>query len=161
MLTQKEMELLQKECEGHTVGFSVFCREKLLNREAFTLSKPLDKEVRIQLTNLLKFSGSLLLLAQKTKNNDAVSEDFRLMASQVKGIVQRAHFAVNEITYSQCLVLEVDTVVKKMDKITRSLYQKWPGEENIAELAELLNQLLDSLQAFMNRYFMKPSSHDR
>lgn len=155
MLTRGEIERLQTEFEGHAVGFSVFCREKLLNREAITLSKPMDKEIRMQLTHLLKFSGSLLLLAQKTRDDVPVSDDFRLMASQLKEIVKRAHYTVNEITYSQSLVIQVHSAVVKMDGALGTLVKNRPEDRSLKMLADLQKQLLEALQTYFDRYDIK------
>jgi hypothetical protein len=160
-LNQGEIQQLRKEYEGHTVGFSVFCREKLLNREAVTLSKPLDEGVRRQLTHLLKFSGSLLLLAQKTRDSQPVSEDFRTMASQLREIVQRAHYSVQEITLSQSLVMQVTRALERMEAVLSELRQQWPGEEGLQFLAESLGNLQRDIRIFHETYNLNPGGDDR
>lgn len=160
-LNQGEIQQLRKEYEGHTVGFSVFCREKLLNREAVTLSKPLDEGVRRQLTHLLKFSGSLLLLAQKTRDSQPVSEDFRTMASQLREIVQRAHYSVHEITLSQSLVMQVTRALERMEAVLSELCQQWPGVEGLQFLAENLGDLQRDIRIFHETYNLNPVGDDR
>ena len=161
MLTPEETERLRREYAGHSVGFSVFCREKLLNREAVSLSKPLDGGIRRQLTDLLKFSGSLLLLAQKTRDHAPVSEDFRLMASQLKQIVQRAHYTVNEITYSQSLVFDLYRISLKMGAIIGVFLHNCPEDDQVRELDDYHQQMKEALQTYLDRFQLKTNAHDR
>ena len=77
MLTPLEIKQLRKEHEGYVVDFGVFLREKLMSREAFTLSKPMDPEVRAEMTNLLKICSSMNLIAKRTEYNVLVSKEFQ------------------------------------------------------------------------------------
>jgi hypothetical protein len=151
-LNQEEMHILQKEYEGHTVGFSVFCREKLMNREARTLYKPLDEGIRAQLTHLLQVSGRLSQEAHKTRDTPILSEDFLQMAVHLKEIIQRVHYSVNEIAYGQSLLIHLHTTLESMKALLEKLRQKWPEDEAVGELSSLQVQLLAALRSHLALY---------
>ncbi|HEV7347397.1 hypothetical protein [Telluribacter sp.] len=160
MLTTKEIEVLKKEYEGHTVGFSVFCREKLLNREAITLSKPLDEGIRKQMTNLLRFSGTLLLLAKKTQDHAPISEDFQQMAASVKELVQRAVYSVNEVTYSQSLIIAMEAVVWQLE-IALKKAEKESNPSNLTKLRQITADMRTRLEDYIKQYHLKSLTRDR
>jgi len=156
-----EIKGLKKEYEGHTVGFSVFCREKLLNREAATLSKPMEESVQRQLTNLLKLSGSLLLLSKKTSSQTPISEAFEHMAENVREVVQRAVYTVNEITYSQSLVMELNSLALDLEKTLKDGIAAQAERECLKIALNKVDELKKAMEPFLELYKLKKLRHDR
>ncbi|WP_373513772.1 hypothetical protein [Persicitalea sp.] len=161
MLSPTEIKSLKKEYEGYAVGFSVFCREKLLNREAATLSKPMEEGIQRQLTNLLKLSGSLLLLSKKTSSQSPISDDFGRMAENVKEVVQRAVYAVNEIAYSQSLVMELDSIIFDLEKSIKDRGAAPDGGACLKIVLQKVDDLKKAMEPFLKLYKLKKLRHDR
>ncbi|MPR37403.1 hypothetical protein [Salmonirosea aquatica] len=161
MLSPIEIDSLKKEYEGHTVGFSVFCREKLLNREAATLRKPLEPGIQRQLTNLLKLSGSLLLLSRKTSSQLPISEDFEQMAENVKEVVQRTLYTVNEIAYSQSLIMELNSIALDLEKTLQDVADAQAEGESLKSALKRADDLKKAMEPFLKLYKLKKMRHDR
>jgi hypothetical protein len=161
MLSQPEINILNREYEGHTVGFTVFCREKLLNREAATLSKPMGEDIRQQLIDLLKLSSSLSLLAKKVSAQPPVSEDFARMSEKVREIVQRAVYSVNEIIYSQSLIVELNSIVSDLEKILKGNTTNYSDREQLQSALDKVDDMKDSMEPYLKLYRLKKLHHDR
>lgn len=161
MLSPIEIKSLEKEYEGHTIGFSVFCREKLLNREAATLSKPMEEGIQRQLTNLLKLSGSLLLLSKKTSPQSPISEDFEQMAENVREVIQRAVYTVNEIIYSQSLVMELNSISLDLKKTLKDEIAAQAKGEYLKIALKKVDDLNEAMEPFLELYKLKRLRHDR
>lgn len=161
MLSQHEIDILTREYEGHTVGFTVFCREKLLNREAATLSKPMGEDMRQQLAGLLKLSSSLSLLAKKVSARTPISEDFARMSEKVKEVVQRAVYTVNEITYSQSLVVELNSIVSDLEKILKSGITNDSNKGYLQSAWDKVDDMKDAMEPYLELYGLKKLHHDR
>lgn len=161
MLSQPEIDILNREYEGHTVGFTVFCREKLLNREAATLSKPMEEDIRQQLTDLLKLSSSLSLLAKKVLVQTSMSEDFARMSEKVKEVVQRAVYTVNEITYSQSLVVELNSIASDLEKILKGGITNDSNKEYLQSALDKVDDMKDAMEPYLELYGLKKPHHDR
>lgn len=161
MLSPIEIKSLKKEYEGHTVGFSVFCREKLLNLEAATLSKPMEEGIQRQLTNLLKLSGSLLLLSKKTSSQTPISEDFQQMAENVREVVQQAVYTVNEVAYSQSLVMDLNSIISDLEKSLKEGDAIKVEGENLKSVLDKVDELKRTMEPFLELYKLKKLRHDR
>lgn len=161
MLSPIEIDSLKKECEGHAVGFSVFCREKLLNREAATLRKPMEPGIQRELTNLLKLSDSLLLLSRKTSSQSPISADFEQMAENVKEVVQRALYTVNEITYSQSLIMELNSIALDLEKTLKDVAVARTKRESLKSAMKKADDLKKAMEPFLVLYKLKKLRHDR
>ena len=150
-LTSDEFEKLSKEHNGFSVNFSVFCREKLLDREAMVLRKPLPDEVKKQMTDLLKMSGSLLLLAKRTTDQALLSEDFLKMSASVKRVVQRADFSVNEYVYGQSLISSLVPLLNKLEKHSARAIKEHKTE-NINSIVDCLTNIRNLIAPFLKMY---------
>lgn len=160
MLSQPEIDLLNREYEGHTVGFTVFCREKLLNREATSLSKPMGEDIRQQLIGLLKLSSSLALLAQKASAQTSISEDFACMSEKVKEVVQCAVYSVNEIVYSQSLIQELNSIMSDLEKILKGGSTSQPNKEQFQSAVCKVDDMKKAMEPFLKLYKLKKPNHD-
>ena len=161
MLSQSEIDILNKEYDGHTVGFTVFCREKLLNREAATLSKPMRGDLRQQLTDLLKLSSSLALLAKKTSAQTPISEDFARMSENVKEVIQCAVYSVNEIVYGQSLVLELNSIVSDLEKILNGEAANPSERKQLRSALDKVDVMKIAMEPYLELYRLKKQHHDR
>ncbi len=161
MLTQHEIDTLKKQHEGYAIEFSVFCREKLLNREAATLSKPIEEGIRQQLTNLLKLSGSLLMLSKKTSSQILVSEGFERMATNVREVVLRAVYSVNEIAYSQSLIMKLDSIVAGLERTLKEEAKSTQDGAFLKVILSKVDDLKNALNPFLELYKMTKLRHDR
>ncbi len=152
MLTPLEVEQLRKEHEGYVVDFGVFLREKLLDREAVTLSKPVDPEVRAEMTNLLKITGTMLLIAKRTEYDVLVSKEFSDMAAELRRTVQKAHYNVNELVLSKSLIPNLIRHVKDLKKSVLDLQKESPDIEVILSLLSCITQIDERLKVFAGQY---------
>ncbi|MFB9292457.1 hypothetical protein [Persicitalea jodogahamensis] len=161
MLSQPEIDILKREYEGHTVGFTVFCREKLLNREAATLSKPMGEDIKQQLTDLLKLSSSLALLAKKTSAQKSISEDFVCMSENVKEVVHRTVYSVNEIVYGQSLVRELNSIVSDLEKTLVGEMDNLSNRGQLQNALDKVDSMKNAMEPFLELYRLKKLHHDR
>lgn len=150
-LTLDEFEKLSKEHNGFGVDFSVFCREKLLDREAIVLRKPLPDDVKKQMTDLLKMSGSLLLLAKRTTDQTLLSEDFLKMSASVKRVVQRADFSVNEYVYGQSFISSLVPLLNKLEKHSARAIKECKTE-NMDLIVDCLISIRNLISPFIKMY---------
>jgi len=149
MLTPDEIAKLKAEHEGYLVDFTVFCREKLLNRESKILRRPIQEDVKIQMTNILRMAGSVLLLAKNTSSDTVISDEFREMAASLKRMVQRADFSINEIVLSQSLIASIVSLFIKIEKLVNRLDK---GSEPVVEIDLLLQKIREKLLPFTDMY---------
>ena len=161
MLSQSEIDILNKEYEGHTVGFTIFCREKLLNREAATLSKPMGEDIKQQLTDLLKLSSSLELLAKKTSAQTSISKDFARMSENVAEVVQRTVYSVNEIVYGQSLVWELNSIVWDLEKTLSGEIDNLSSRVQLQSALTKVDAMKNAMEPFLELYRLKKLHHDR
>ncbi|SKB69452.1 hypothetical protein SAMN05660293_01528 [Dyadobacter psychrophilus] len=152
MLTPLEVEQLRKEHEGYIVDFGVFLREKLLSREAVTLSKPVDPEIRAEMTNLLKITGTMLLIAKRTEYDVLVSKEFSDMAAELRRTVQKAHYNVNELVLSKSLIPNIIRHVKDLKKSVLDLQKEPPDIEVILSLLSCITQIDVRLKVFAGQF---------
>ncbi|GLU56495.1 hypothetical protein Dfri01_59560 [Dyadobacter frigoris] len=148
-LTKSEKQKLRLECEGSNVDFAVFCREKLLNREARVLRKPIPEDVKMQMTNLLKMSGSVLLLAKNTSSDTIISDEFKEMAAGLKRIVQRADYSIKELVHSQSLIAGILPLVNDIERKATAV---GPQSEVTLQLLESVKKLKAQLIPFAQLY---------
>jgi hypothetical protein len=152
MLTPLEVEQLRKEHEGYIVDFGVFLREKLLNREAVTLSKPIDPEVRAEMTNLLKMTGSMLLIAKRTEYDVLVSRQFSEMAAELRAAIQKANYNINELVLSKSLIPNLIRHVKDLKKSVFDLQKESTNIEVILYLLSCVSQIEERMKVFAGQY---------
>lgn len=152
MLTPLEVEQLRKEHEGYIVDFGVFLREKLLSREAVTLSKPIDPEVRAEMTNLLKMTGSLLLIAKRTEYDVLVSREFSGMATELRTAIQKANYHINELVLSKSLIPNLIRHVKDLKKSVLDLQRESTNIEVILYLLSCVSQIEEKMKVFAGQY---------
>jgi len=152
MLTPLEVEQLRKEHEGYIVDFGVFLREKLLSREAVTLSKPIDPEVRAEMTNLLKMTGSMLLIAKRTEYDVLVSREFSEMAAELRAAIQKANYNINELVLSKSLIPNLVRHVKDLKKSVLDLQKESMNIEVILYLLSCVSQIEERMKVFAGQY---------
>jgi hypothetical protein len=152
MLTPLEVEQLRKEHEGYVVDFGVFLREKLLDREAVTLSKPVDPEIRAEMTNLLKITGTMLLIAKRTEYDVLVSKEFSDMAAELRRTVQKAHYNVNELVLIKSLIPNLIRDIKDLKKSILDLQKESTNIEVILHLLDYITQIEQRLKVFAGQY---------
>lgn len=157
MLTPLELKQLRKEYEGHVVDFGVFLREKLMSREAFTLSKPMDPEVRAEITNLLKMCGSMNLIAKRTEYNVLVSKEFSVMAVQLRMAIQKANYNINELVLSKSLIPNLIRHVKDLKKSVLDLQKESTNIEVILYLLSCVSQIEERMNVFAGQYGISES----
>ncbi len=149
MLTPDEITKLKAEQEGSMVDFTVFCREKLLNRESKILRRPIPEDVKAEMTNILRMAGSVLLLAKNTSADTVISDEFRNMAAGLKRMVQRADFSINEMVLSQSLIASIASLFIKIEKLVNKLDRDL---EPVAEIDLLLQKIREKLHSFTDMY---------
>ena len=149
MLTPDEINKLKAEHEGCSVDFTVFCREKLLNRESKILRRPIPEDVKVQMTNILRMAGSVLLLAKNTSSDTVISDEFRDMAAGLKRMVQRADFSINEMVLSQSLIATIVSLFIKIEKLVNKLDR---DSEPVVEIDLLLQKIREKLLPFTDMY---------
>lgn len=149
MLTPDEIAKLKAEQEGYSVDFTVFCREKLLNRESKILRRPLPEDVKSEMTNILRMAGSVLLLAKNTSSDTVISDEFRNMAAGLKRMVQRADFSINEMVLSQSLIATIVSLFIKIEKLVNKLDR---DSEPVVEIDLLLQKIREKLHPFNDMY---------
>ncbi|CAG5074539.1 hypothetical protein DYBT9623_05226 [Dyadobacter sp. CECT 9623] len=152
MLTPLEVEQLRKEHAGYVVDFGVFLREKLLDREAVTLSKPIDPEVRAEMTNLLKMTGSMLLIAKRTEYDVLVSKEFSEMAVELRMAIQKANYNINELVLSKSLIPNLIRHVKDLKKSVMDLQKESTNIEVILYLLSCVSQIEERMKVFAGQY---------
>jgi len=152
MLTPLEVEQLRKEHEGYVVDFGVFLREKLLDREAVTLSKPIDPEIRAEMTNLLKMTGSMLLIAKRTEYDVLISKEFSEMAAELRTAIQKAHYNINELVLSKSLIPNLIRHVKDLKKSVVDLQNESVNMDVILDLLHCIFQIENRLKVFAGQY---------
>jgi len=152
MLTPLEVEQLRKEHEGYVVDFGVFLREKLLDREAVTLSKQIDPDVRAEMKNLLKMTGSMLLIAKRTEYDVLVSKEFLEMAGDLRKTVQKAHYNVNELVLSKSLIPSLVRNVKDLKKAALNLQKELADIEGIIHLLRFISEIEVRLKEFAGQF---------
>jgi hypothetical protein len=152
MLTPLEVEQLRKEYEGYVVDFGVFLREKLLDREAVTLSKQIDPEVRSEMKNLLKMTGSMLLIAKRTEYDVLVSKEFLEMAAELRKTVQKAHYNINELVLSKSLIPNLVRNVKDLKKVALNLQKESADIEGIIHLLRFISEIEARLKEFAGQF---------
>jgi hypothetical protein len=152
MLTPLEIKQLRKEHEGHVVDFGVFLREKLMSREAFTLSKPMDPEVRAEMTNLLKICGSMNLIAKRTEYHVLISKEFLAMAADLRKVVQRANYNVRELVYGKSLIYSIILDVKDLKKLVLDLQMESADIESIILLLKTVSEIREKLNVFVDQF---------
>lgn len=152
MLTPLELKQLRKEYEGHVVDFGVFLREKLLSREAFTLSKPMDPEVRAEMTNLLKMCGSMNLIAKRTEYNVLVSKEFSAMAVDLRKSVQRADYSVKELVYGKSLIPSIIRSVKELKRLVLDMQKDSKDIIGIVVLLKCVLEMEGKLEEFAGQF---------
>lgn len=148
MLTPLEIKQLRKEHEGHVVDFGVFLREKLMSREAFTLSKPMDPEVRAEMTNLLKMCGSMNLIAKRTEYNVLVSKEFSAMAVDLRKAVQRADYNVKELVYGKSLIPSIIRSVRELKRVVLDMQKDSKDIRGIVVLLRCVSEMEGKLEEF-------------
>lgn len=149
MLTPDEITKLKAEQEVYSVDFTVFCREKLLNRESKILRRPIPEDVKAEMTNILRMAGSVLLLAKNTSSDTVISDEFRNMAAGLKRMVQRADFSINEMVLSQSLIASIVSLFIKIEKLVNMLDRDL---EPVAEIDLLLQKIREKLYSFTDMY---------
>jgi hypothetical protein len=149
MLTPDEIAKLKVEHEGYSVDFTVFCREKLLNRESRILRRPIPEDVKVQMSNILRMAGSVLLLAKNTSSDTVISDEFREMAAGLKRMVQRADFSINEVVLSQSLIASIVSLFFKIEKLVNKLDR---DSEPVIEIDLLLQKIREKLLPFTDMY---------
>ncbi|GGB87762.1 hypothetical protein [Dyadobacter sediminis] len=152
MLTPLEIKQLRKEHEGHVVNFGVFLREKLMSREAFTLSKPMDPEVRTEMTNLLKICGSMNLIAKRTEYNVLVSKEFSTMAIDLRKAVQRADYNVKEFVYGKSLIPCIIRSVKELKQVLLDMQKDSKDISQIIMLLRYVSEMEGKLKEFAGQF---------
>ncbi|WP_159471228.1 hypothetical protein [Dyadobacter sp. 3J3] len=152
MLTPLEVEQLRREHKGYLVDFGVFLREKLLDREAITLSKPIDPEVRAAMTNLLKMTGSLLLIAKRTEYDVLVSKEFLEMAAELRTAIQKANYNINELVLTKSLVPNLIRHVKDLKKSILELQKESLDIDVILYLLNCITQIEERMNVFAGQY---------
>ena len=152
MLTPLEVEQLRKEHEGYIVDFGVFLREKLLSREALTLSKPIDPVVRSEMTNLLKMTGSMLLIAKRTEYDVLISKEFSEMAAELKKTVQKANYNVNELVLSKSLIPSLVRNVRDLKECVLNLQKQSADIDGIIQLLRSVCEIEEKLTGFVGQF---------
>ena len=152
MLTPLEIKQLRKEHEGYVVDFGVFLREKLMSREAFTLSKPMDPEVRAEMTNLLKICGSMNLIAKRTEYNVLVSKEFSAMAVDLRKAVQRADYNVKELVYGKSLIPGIIRSVKELKRVVLNMQTESKDITGIVVLLRCVSEMEGRLEEFAGQF---------
>jgi hypothetical protein len=152
MLTPLEIKQLREEHEGYVVDFGVFLREKLMSREAFTLSKPMDPEVRAEMTNLLKMCGTMNLIAKRTEYNVLVSKEFSEMAVDLRMAVQRAHYSVKELVYGKSLIPNIIRSVKELKRLVLDMQKESKDIRGIGVLLRYVSEMEGKLEEFAEQF---------
>jgi len=90
-----------------------------------------------------------------------ISEDFERMAENVKEVVQRAVYTVNEITYSQSLVMELNSSVLDLEKSLEDRDATKAGGECLESALKKVGNMKQAMEPFLELYKMKKLRHDR
>ena len=152
MLTPLEIKQLRKEHEGYVVDFGVFLREKLMSREAFTLSKPMNPEVRAEMTNLLKICSSMNLIAKRTEYNVLVSKEFSAMAVDLRKAVQRADYSVKELIYGKRLIPGIIRSVRELKYLILDMQKESKDIRGIVVLLRCVSEMEGKLEEFAGQF---------
>jgi hypothetical protein len=94
-LTDEELAMLRHQHTGPAEDFGTFLRRKLLVNKTFVVPREIDPDVRNEIRNLLKLTGSINLIALKTKGDIEVSEEFRKTSSLIRSIAAAAKKSVD------------------------------------------------------------------
>ncbi len=142
--TDHELLLLKEAYfnSGSPLPFGVYLRNRLLNQEPPIVSKPMDADIRKQLTEVLKIIGSLTLIAHRTKGDLKITKDLMDIIEVVRGVVNKAHYTVNEIGMvvtiiprlyptlllvqkesSSCLKEEIESILKLIEPLYHRYHQ--------------------------------------
>ncbi len=152
MLTPLEVEQLRKEHQGHLVEFGVFLREKLMGREAVTLSKPIDPVVRQELTNALKMSSMILLLAKRTEYDVLVSKKYQELSNEVKTVIKLAMFNMRELVLSKSFLPVLLDQVQDLKCEVLKLQNELPGNKAVFVLFRSFTELEDKINTFLKQH---------
>ena len=151
-LTTPELEKLRKEHEGLKIPFAVFCREKLLNQQTLSLRKPIPADQLKIMSNLLKLSGSFLLLSKKSSSDIMLSAIYQEMAKNLREIVKEARFTANELIHFQSETLQVSKQAQKVNNRSKKLEKQYGEDKNIVELMSEISQLNGLMIRFLEKY---------
>ena len=121
----------------------------------------LKKECEGHAVGFLKLSGSLLLLSRKTSFQLPISADFEQMADNVKEVVQRALYTVNEITYSQSLIMELNSIALDLEKTLKDVAVAQTERESLKSAMKKADDLKKAMEPFLVLYKLKKLRHDR
>lgn len=148
MLTPTEIKQLRSECQDYLPVFGVFLRRKLLATKTVLLTRAVDPEVRLEMTNLLKVSGAMIMIAKRLEYNALVSQDFLDMSVGLKKMVRQVRFNINEVVVSQAVLPNVTRSLSKlMDTISANQAAKVTLKE-VSGWHLCLSEIVAELEAF-------------
>lgn len=95
-LSERDIAILKKAHGESTMPFSAFIRERLMNNKVMIIPKQLGSEIREEMRNILKLAGALNLIALRTSGDIDISDAFRQMTQDLRGIVTKSNFSASE-----------------------------------------------------------------
>lgn len=151
MLTPAEIEQLRSECKDYVPVFGMFLRQKLLTTKTVLLSRGGDPEVRLEITNMLKLSGTMLMIAKRLEYNVLVNQDFVDMSVELKQMVRQARFNMNEVVISQAVLPSVTRSLLKLMNTISAHQAATVTLKDVSEWHRYLSEILAELEVFCTR----------
>lgn len=148
MLTPTEIKHLRSECQDYVPVFGMFLRQKLLSTKTVLLSRAVDPEVRLEMTNMLKLSGTMLMIAKRLEYNVLVNQDFVDMSVELKQIVRQARFNINEVVVSQAVVPNVTRSLRRLKDTMSDHQAAMVTLKDVSRWHFSLSEILDELEEF-------------
>ncbi|KAA6431611.1 hypothetical protein FEM33_25240 [Dyadobacter flavalbus] len=148
MLTPTEIKQLRSECQDYVDVFGVFLREKLLATKTVRLLMAVDPAVRSEMTNLLKFSGALTMIAKRLEYNALLSQDFIDMSANLKKIVRHARYNINEVVVSEAVVPKVTRSLSKLMHAISSHQATTVTLKDVSRWHVYLSEIVAELEVF-------------
>lgn len=148
MLTPSEIKQLRNECQDYVPVFGVFLRQKLLTTKTVLLSRAVDPEVRLEMTNLLKLSGTMIMVAKRLEYNALLSKEFLDMSVVLKNVVRQARFNINEVVTSKAVL---PSATRSLSRLMDTISAHQTATVNLNDVSgwhRHLSEIVAELEAF-------------
>lgn len=148
-LTDEELLMLRQQHTGPAEHFGTFLRRKLLINKTFVVPREIDPEVRNEIRNLLKLTGSINLIALKTKGDIEVSDEFRKTSSLIKSIAATAKKSVD---HSVELMEVAPSLVEHLMSLLQAVDYVEDGFGDFGLIRTGIREIIQSLEPIIRKF---------
>ena len=148
-LTDKELQMLRQQHAGPAEHFGTFLRRKLLVNKTFVVPREIDPEVRNEIRTLFKRTGSINLIALKTKGDIEGSAEFRKTSSLIRSIAATAKKSVD---HSVELMEVAPSLVEHLSGLLEAVDYVEDGFGDFGLLRTGIREIIESLEPIIRKF---------